>query len=725
MPASLSESLLRPGHNCCTVSHAHRVALLIDGAAYFRAFHHAASRAQRNVTVLGWDFNSRTRLHYDERGRRDPPALVGDLLNWLAQRRRGLHVRILNWDYPAVFGTDRETRPLYGFGWEPHRHVHLRYDDSHPFAGSQHQKIAVIDDSIAFAGGIDLTVGRWDTPEHRPRDERRSPDGELPPVHDLMIAVDGDAAKALGNIARARWLRGTGERLQPCPPPKHDPWPGDLKADFMDVEVGIARTMPPDGDQPAVREVEQLYLDMIEAARQSIYIENQYFTSPTLTDALARRLAEADGPEVVLVLRLASHGWLEEHTMHVLRTKLLAQMMKADAHGRFRVLYPHIPGLREGACLDVHSKLMIVDDRLLRIGSSNLSSRSMGVDTECDLLVEARGRSDVAASIRGFRERLLAEHLDRPLEEVRARAAGGASLRATIEALGGRERTLKPLEDIPEWSDAVLELASVADPAEPIARDFLELAPPHEQEYELEAGPAWGRLGIIVAVLAALTALWRFTPLAETFSAAQMIDWAKDFGGRPWAPFVVALAYTPACFVLFPRPLITLAAVISFGPWIAFTTALAGIVFSAGVTYAAGMRMQRDTVRRLAGSRMNRMIEVLRKHGLLAMTLLRLVPLAPFAVEGIVAGAVRLKLWHLLAGTAIGMLPGTLATTIFGEQIEAAFTDGRGVNWWVIAGVGTLLVAGAFLVRRWFRRMAGGAVAHGTGGTDRVAAQPH
>jgi len=103
---------------------------------------------------------------------------------------------------------------------------------------------------------------------------------------------------------------------------------------------------------------------------------------------------------------------------------------------------------------------------------------------------------------------------------------------------------------------------------------------------------------------------------------------------------------------------------------------------------------------------MNRMIEVLRKHGLLAMTLLRLVPLAPFAVEGIVAGAVRLKLWHLLVGTAIGMLPGTLATTVFGDQLETAFSGGE-MNWWLIGGAGAALVAGMFAVRHWFQRMAG------------------
>jgi uncharacterized membrane protein YdjX (TVP38/TMEM64 family) len=86
------------------------------------------------------------------------------------------------------------------------------------------------------------------------------------------------------------------------------------------------------------------------------------------------------------------------------------------------------------------------------------------------------------------------------------------------------------------------------------------------------------------------------------------------------------------------------------------------------------------------------------------MTLLRLVPLAPFAVEGMVAGAVHLKLWHLLVGTAIGMLPGTLAATLFGDQIETALSGG-GINWWVIGGALALLGGGAIAVKRWFGRM--------------------
>jgi phospholipase D1/2 len=709
-PPPRQRTLLRLGYNCCAVARADRVALLVDAEAYFRAFYEAAMRARRSITILAWDFNSQTQLHFDPVEPGGPPALLGEFLNWIVRRRPGLHVNVLNWDYPMVFGTDRELPPLYGFGWTPHRRVHLRYDDTHPVAGCQHQKIVVIDDQVAFAGGIDLTVRRWDSPEHAPDDPRRIAYGKpYPPFHDLMVAVDGDAARALAAVARDRWLNATGRRLKAGPPKRDpagsDPWPPNLQPDLTGVDVGVARTAPPRNDQPGIKEVERLYLYMIRSARESIYIENQYFTSPRIAAALQERLAEADGPEVVLVLRLLSHGWLEEATMHVLRARLIARLRAADPHRRFHVYTPHVPGLAPSCCLDIHSKLMIVDDRMLRIGSANLCNRSMSIDTECDVVIEARGERRVAEVIAGFRDRLIAEHLDVPPEAVQRKARETGSLHGAIHALQGDSRTLRELEQIPEYPEALVSVVSVADPDEPISLEFLRVERVAEAETPRKRGPAWGKLALIAAVVLALTAAWRFTPLAGLITPERVIDWAKEFGARPWAPLAVMLAYTPACFVMFPRPLITLAAVIAFGPWLGFVYALAGIVFSAIVTYYAGRRMRRDTVRRLAGPHLDEMVEVLKRNGLLAMTLLRLVPLAPFFVEGVVAGAVGIKLWHLAAGTAIGLLPGTLATTVFGDQIETALSGGD-FNWWVVGGVAAVLVVGMVLVKRWFSKMA-------------------
>jgi uncharacterized membrane protein YdjX (TVP38/TMEM64 family) len=177
--------------------------------------------------------------------------------------------------------------------------------------------------------------------------------------------------------------------------------------------------------------------------------------------------------------------------------------------------------------------------------------------------------------------------------------------------------------------------------------------------------------------------------------------WAKAAGDAWWAPLLVIAAYTPASVLMFPRPVITLFAVVAFGPWLGFAYAMTGIELAAWTSYVAGQRFSRNTVRRVSGPRMNRIIKVLRNRGLLAVTALRSVPLAPFAVEGIVAGALRIKLWHFMLGTALGILPGTLAATIFGGQLEAALENPHSINYWLIGGAVALLAGATWFVRRW------------------------
>jgi phospholipase D1/2 len=225
-------------------------------------------------------------------------------------------------------------------------------------------------------------------------------------------------------------------------------------------------------------------------------------------------------------------------------------------------------------------------------------------------------------------------------------------------------------------------------------------------------GPAWGKIALIVLVVAGFAAAWRYTPLSAHVSAERIIGWAESVGGIPWAPLVVMLAYTPACFVMFPRPLITLFAVIAFGPVLGFIYSILGILGAALATYFAGRAMPAGTVRSIVGDKLNDMTEVLRRRGLLACFAMRIVPAAPFVVEGIAAGAVRIKLWHYSLGTVLGMVPGTLTTSVFGDQIQTALEDPSRINYWLIAGVVLFFVMLILLVRRWFMKQQRLAHAH-------------
>jgi phosphatidylserine/phosphatidylglycerophosphate/cardiolipin synthase-like enzyme/uncharacterized membrane protein YdjX (TVP38/TMEM64 family) len=695
-------SLFRPGDNCCAVANADRAAMIVDAAAYFEAFKRAAERAERSILILAWDFDSRTLLSAG----RDPggSTSLGEFLNTLVRKRRRLHVRVLDWDYPMIYGTDREFPPLFGLGWKPHRRVHLRYDGVCPLAGSQHQKIAVIDDNLAFVGGLDLTTRRWDTPDHLPQDPRRVANGKpYPPFHDVMAAVDGQAAAVLAGIARKRWQKATGERLSAAPSAT-DPWPDSLEPDLRDVGVAVACTEPPDDAQPGVRHVEQLYLDMIARARRYIYIENQYFTARTLGDAMAARLAERDGPEIVVVTRLLSHGWLEEVTMHTLRTRLIRDLREADRHNRFRVYYPHVEGLLQGTCIDIHSKAMIVDDEWLRIGSANVSNRSMGVDTECDVAIEGHRPSSTSDAIRNCRDRLLAEHLNVAPADVSRAIEREGGLSAAIAALRSSGRTLKELEELPETSDALVEAVAISDPERPVSLESLvEQFAPQVEVRKMVA--IWKKTLAAAILLLALALMWRFTPVAEVVTAENASVWASGLAGRWWAGPLLVFAYTPASLVMFPRPLITLAAVFAFGPWIGFVCAVSGNLIAAEGAYLAGRRLSRDTVRSIAGDKLNRLSHALRKGGWLAVSAIRLFPVAPFIVGSVVAGAIRVKNWHFLLGTFFGMLPGVLAATVFGAQLQAVLRDEAELNYGLIGAVVLLLAAGAAALRRWFAKM--------------------
>jgi phosphatidylserine/phosphatidylglycerophosphate/cardiolipin synthase-like enzyme len=432
--------IIAPGRNCWRVVPASRGAVLVDGAAYFSRLEAALRRARRSVLIVGWDFDGRIRLRPEAPEEDSPP--LGPLLRALVEARPELEVRILIWSVAVLHAPGAPGQLLFGADWQDHARLTLKLDTHHPIYAAHHQKIVCMDDELAFVGGIDLTVRRWDTSRHAIDDPvRLQPDeSRYHPVHDVQMAVDGLAAQSLAELARARWKAATGEVLAPVPARRTDPWPADLDPHFTNVAVAIARTMPAMGDQPAISEVAKLTADALNAARRSIYIEAQYMTASFVGDVLERQLAASDGPEIVVLMTYESHGFAEQLVMGKNRDRLIRRLKRADRHGRLRVYYPCVPaGDGERRQVLIHSKLIIVDDVFLRVGSSNLNNRSIGLDTECDLAIEA---SDAAtrSAIRALRDTLLAEHLDTSPEAVAEAVAEEGSLVRAVERLNGRPR---------------------------------------------------------------------------------------------------------------------------------------------------------------------------------------------------------------------------------------------------------------------------------------------
>ena len=696
----LPSSILEAGRNCWRLDPADRAAFLIDGAAYYRAFREAAKQAERSIMILGWDFDSRIRMVGDGESDGFPPRL-GDFVQALLARRRTLQVHVLIWDFHLVYAFEREWWPLSAL--RAHRRLHFRMDGTHPVGASHHQKVVVVDDAVAFVGGLDLAQCRWDTSEHRPNHPLRVfADGRpCRPFHDVQMVVDGKAAASLGELCRTRWMRATGKRIASAPYGTHHvPWPTGVKPDIEMVQVGISLTEPAYLARNEVRQVERLYVDAIHAARRHIYIETQYLTSSTLGAALLDRLQDPAGPEIVIILHPNSDGWLEQYTMDVLRGRVLRRLRAGDTYKRLGLHYPRIPGLGT-QCISLHSKVLIVDDDFVRIGSSNLSNRSMGFDTECDLSVEACGDPTIQRGIANLRHRLLGEHLGQSPDTVGNRTAREGSLMGAVQALQGGERTLQVFDSqIPPDVDAWIPDSELIDPDRPLNSEVVtdqlvpeEHRPPARRHIMLGAST-------LLAFLA-LAAAWRWTSLRDWLDISALVGYLQSFNDHALAPVLMVGGFLLGGLIAAPVTVLIAVAVLAFGPWFGFIYSFIGMTLSALLTFGIGHVLGHETVRRLAGSRLNRISRRLAQKGILAIIAVRIIPVAPFSLINMVAGASHIRVRHFFIGTLIGELPGLLGVSIFVDQIGEAVRH-PGLGSFVALGLAAvLIVLGVLGLRRW------------------------
>ncbi|WP_188850868.1 phospholipase D-like domain-containing protein [Aureimonas glaciei] len=461
-------SPLRPLDNCFRVAEATRASVIIDADDYFHWARAAMLKARRRIVLVGWDFDARITLGRAGTGDDAAPERVGDFIYWLVENNPHLDVYLLRWDLGALKTLTRGSTIFTVFKWMAHPRIHTKLDSFHPTGASHHQKIVVVDDGFAFCGGIDMTEDRWDTREHRHGDERRRrPNGSLyGPWHDATTAVEGPMAQVLATIARDRWHRAGGKPMAALED-SASCWPEGLAAQFENVTMAASRSLPAMTGQDEVLEVERLYLDQIARAKRLIYAESQYFASRRIAEAIAKRLEEEDGPEIVVINPLTAQGWLEPIAMDTARARLHEALRRRDPRGRFRIYHPYTDG---GAPIYVHAKILIIDDMILRIGSSNMNNRSLRLDTECDVTidVEMPGNESMRETIIALRNNLLAEHLGTDVDRVARLVTETGSLVQTIETLRGTGRSLRPYET-PELSDVEKWLADneVLDPEGP------------------------------------------------------------------------------------------------------------------------------------------------------------------------------------------------------------------------------------------------------------------
>ncbi len=418
------------------------VSVLVDAEAYYRSFCSAALLAKRHIYIAGWQFDTKARLLRPDPSSPPPhPVELLPFLNHLCERTPSLQIHIAAWDYSLVYAIEREWLQKLKFDFQSHPRVHFEFTNHPDTGGCYHRKLVIVDDELAFLGGLDLCDSRWDTRCHvKHAPERIDLKGNpYKPFHDIQVGLRGPIVAPLVQIFLEDWRRATGQEPPSAvsgetpgaaaagreAPEGEDALSlsrlsGDLGVPLRARRVALSRTECDPEGRHSVGEIQRLLEQAIGAAEQLIYIETQYFTSRSLAEVLCHRLADTSRSKLQIVL-LMPDGADSPKEDFVLGNRqrairhLVGNFARHFGH-EFRLLMttgstPEDPS----PATFIHSKLVIVDDEFSSIGSANFTNRSMRVDFELNVAWETRledaERADaLRADLRALRASLLAEH---------------------------------------------------------------------------------------------------------------------------------------------------------------------------------------------------------------------------------------------------------------------------------------------------------------------------
>ena len=698
---SLSDAVMVQGETCSTIARADRAALMVDGEEYFGALRNAMLQARRTIVMVGWDLDSQMDMapHLHDGSGVDTdgvPTRLKPLLEFLIDRNPELEVWLLLWDFTPLFVRDREALPMVNLGLTTSARIHVHLDDALPFGACHHQKLVVIDDALGFCGGLDVTRERWDTTEHIPDDPRRvSPKGGLyTPFHDTHMAVTGPAARVLGDLTARRWKAVDPDGIHRVASPEPI-WPEGLEPHFTEIDVALSLTEPSLNNSPALRQIETLYCRAILQAEHLIFIENQFLTAPKVAEALTRRLQEKPELEAVIITPAVQNTWLETKSMGGGRRLFRAQLEEAGVLDRVTLVAP-VTRSEDGkrASVMVHSKLMIIDDRFLTVGSANLNRRSMRFDTEANLHLLG-DTEERRATIAGLRHRLLGEHLGMAPADLAEQAPDAAGLSALLReqaerfrAGSGRDRCLLPIKEPAafELDPATSVLLDLADPDQQLKSDVLGFL-------NVESVPAFRPrlqklvLGITLLCLIVLAAVWTMTPLADFANVERLGPLFEQLTGTVWAPLLVAAVYSVASLTMFPITVLLVLTAMTFEPIVAMLYAVFGTTLGAILTYGLGRWGGRRLVHRLMGHRLKALSGRVGRQGIVAVLALRMTPIAPFTLINVLAGATHIRPWDFVIGTALGLLPSVIALTAVGESLWQLIAEPTVAKVGILVGV--------------------------------------
>ncbi len=421
--------------------------VLVDGAQTWAYVHSDMQAAKKDIRIATWLCRPDMELLRPEQfGVTEPfereHYRFGQLLDEKAQQ--GVIARVLLW---GMTYTPILNRWLRKWHWTPDDRIELMEQDHPLLIGSYHQKTMTIDGCIGYCGGMNIKENDWDTIDHPVFDPRRNPHRtkkayrllvrdkkrptKFPPRHDLTVRFEGPVVRDLSANFIERWnqcvcaqrttLLGRiwiwlrrhlgyepAHRLLPIPEPEIPPAPAGEKL------VQIARTTPC-GEEGIL----DLYRRAIGNARQYIYIENQYFRSPTLAEALRNACEKNPQLHLIAVVWPINNGkksffnpssYWTAHTQDIIRQARpnfqLTRLLSVDQDAAGRIQYVSV---------DMHAKVMIVDDEWLTVGSANINERGFKYEAEINAAILDK------KTARDLRSRLMAEHLKIPADEAQSK----------------------------------------------------------------------------------------------------------------------------------------------------------------------------------------------------------------------------------------------------------------------------------------------------------------
>lgn len=681
---SKSASIFQQGENCWVSSKASYAAPLIDCANYYKALHSSIVKAKHSIFIVGWDIDSRIRLlHGEDEAQSDAPSVISELLAWKAEENPDLRVYLLRWDSSLAFFSLREMWAQEVWEEKTPDNVETMLDDTIPMGGSQHQKVVIIDDELVFSGGMDVSVNRWDTRDHPVvSEDRNGPNGEYGPLHDVHAVYAGPVVKEFAELARWRWLRvsesnpvdiredartGIDDGIPAAWPDDYDPW-------FENVDCALARTIPFMDEVEPVQEVRNMLLDLINQAERLIYIENQFTSRQEIAEALNQRLKVCPDLNVIIVSSYEPKGRFECEAFWASRIEFKKTLLQDVDPDRVIMTYSSIIDEHgRTAYKRIHSKVTTIDEKYLVIGSSNLSNRSMALDTEIDTVYFANNEHN-ARQIARVRDDLLAEHSGRDIETTAQLTMSDAPARAIMEGQLAHHYMLTQMNDelfTDPSSDNMYR--ALSDPEEPLIAmptlegDAVPVKNPRRRTI---------MIGIGVFVIALLGGLMFWASQSISWLSADSIDaFLKESRGTYFALPTVLLVYFVAGILFFPVTVLSIAVAAVFGPIWGPIYGILGALLSSATLFGIGKLLGNAGLKKVGGPKVEAVDQKLKRSGIVGVAAIRMLPIAPFSLVNLVAGISSITLFQFLMGTFLGMFPPMIAKGLVGDSLAQIFTN--------------------------------------------------